>query len=576
MILSGLSPTRTQLLLLTAAWIASVPNFSTVRQFLLSPVAGNGAEAVLFAFGGWLFLVSVTYLLLLALGAFFWGRSVKWLCAAALISAAALGYFSLFLGTQFDRTMVVNIVQTHATEAIELFNAKLLVWVLGVGVLPAVIVMRLQLRNASLLSVAGRSALMLVGLVAITSTLVYSEYSRYASAVRNRDISFETVAPANIVVAGISLGLSHYASSAVRAPRGTDAHQGYAIPQPRLLVFMLGETARAESVSMNGYPRDTTPRMQAAGGYYFPDTESCGTATSISIPCIFSGLGRKEFSLLRSMRQETLVDVVARSGARVVWLDNDAGCKGVCDKAEFRDFSGSGDPRWCPQPAECFDEILLDGLEATIRAGHGDTLVVLHLKGSHGPAYYKRYPPAFERFRPVCTTSDLSSCDTESLRNGYDNTIVYTDHVIGETIALLKKLSDQYATALLYVSDHGESLGESGLYLHGLPQAVAPRQQTRVPMFAWVSPQFLRLERWDAACMARQTNVPRSHDNIYATVLGFMEVESAEYEPALDLFEPCDPPLQKESAMQTPLPAAIRGRASTLRAEPHRAIRLHF
>jgi lipid A ethanolaminephosphotransferase len=543
---TGLSVTRTQLLLLTAAWIASVPNFATLRQFVQTSAAGNGPEAALFAFGGWLFLVTVTYLLLVALSPFFWGRSIKWLCAAGLIAAAALGYFSLFLGTQFDRNMLLNILQTHTTEATELLNPKLIAWLLAVGVLPAAIVLRAPLRPAaSLLSAAGRPALTLVALVAITSTLVYAQYARYATSVRNRDISFDTVAPANIVVAGISLGLSRYASNMVRAPRGTDARQGYAIPRPRLLVFVLGETARAENHGLNGYLRDTTPRMKAAGGYYFPDTESCGTATTISVPCIFSGMSRQEFSLLRSLGQETLIDVVARSGARVIWLDNDSGCKGVCDKAEFRDVTGANDPRWCPQPAECHDEILLDGLEATLRAGTGDTLLVLHLKGSHGPAYYKRYPPAFEYFKPVCTTSDLSSCDSVSLRNGYDNSIVYTDHVIGETIALLKKISDEYATALLYVSDHGESLGEGGLYLHGLPHAIAPPQQTRVPMFAWVSPQFVKLERWDTACMARQTKLPRSHDNVYATVLGFMEVESVEYQPALDLFEPCDPPLDR-------------------------------
>lgn len=238
---------------------------------------------------------------------------------------------------------------------------------------------------------------------------------------------------------------------------------------------MIGETARAANHGLNGYERDTTPRMRAAGGYYFPDTESCGTATAISVPCIFSGLGRNEFTLLRGRQNETLIDVVARSKARVIWLDNDAGCKDVCGRAELTDMSGSNDPRWCPEPAECHDEILLDGLEQRLRAQQRDTLAVLHLKGSHGPAYFKRYPKAFERFSPVCATSDLSACDQQALRNAYDNTILYTDHAIGETIRTPQALSDRYATALLYVSDHGESLGESGLYLHGMPYALAPK-----------------------------------------------------------------------------------------------------
>jgi lipid A ethanolaminephosphotransferase len=331
----------------------------------------------------------------------------------------------------------------------------------------------------------------------------------------------------------------------VRAPRGLDAHAAYPIPKARLLVLVLGETARARNHGLNGYARDTTPRMRAAGGYYFPDTEACGTATTISVPCIFSGFSSADFSLMKGREAETLIDVVKRARARVIWLDNDSGCKDVCAAADYHDLTGSRDPRFCPEPADCRDEILLDGLQARIRADLRDTLIVLHIKGSHGPAYYRRYPPAFEKFTPVCRTSDLAGCTVESIVNAYDNSILYTDHIIGEVIEILRRQSDRYATALLYVSDHGESLGEGGLFLHGLPKSIAPSEQTRVPMYAWVSPQFVKLEDWDEACMRRQTAVPRSHDNVYATVLGFLEVESVEYKPALDLFDPCDPPARR-------------------------------
>ena len=265
--------------------------------------------------------------------------------------------------------------------------------------------------------------------------------------------------------------------------------------------------------------------------------------------------------MLRARDNETLIDVVARSGARVIWRDNDAGCKDVCGRAEYVDVTGSNDPRWCPEPAECHDGILLEGLEAAVREQVKDTLVVLHLKGSHGPAYYKRYPPAFERFTPACRTSDLASCDAAELRNAYDNTVLYTDHMVGEAIALAQRLSDRFASAVLYVSDHGESLGEKGLYLHGMPYAVAPAEQTRVPLYAWVSPPFLALEHWDRACMERQTRVPRSHDNVYATVLGFLEIETREYQPALDLFEPCDPPGGGKRDSKHPGPGGTAARA---------------
>lgn len=537
----GLS--RLALFLATAAWIATVPNAVTVRHFFLAPAAGTLSTALPFAFGGWLFVFTTLVAMLLVLGLAFWGRAAKGLCVAALLAAAVVSYFSTFLGTQFDRTMLENMLQTNWRETAELLHPALFLWIAVVGVLPATLVVLAPYRPAPKpMRAALQSAAILALLVASTAAVVYAQYSRYASAARNRDFTFHTVAPANLLGAALSLANRELASRTVREPRGTDAHPSHAIAKPRLLLFVLGETARAQNHGLNGYLRDTTPRMRGAGGLYFPDTESCGTATAISVPCIFSGLSRQEFSLLRGRQSETLIDIVARSGARVVWRDNDSGCKGVCGRSEFLDFTGSADPAWCPEPGECFDGILLGGLETQLRLQARDTLVVLHLKGSHGPAYHRRYPPSFERYTPVCRSSDLSSCSPEGLRNAYDNTILYSDHVVGESIELLKKLSDQFAPALLYVSDHGESLGESGLYLHGMPYAVAPLEQTRVPLYAWVSPGFLKLERWDRECMARQARVPRTHDNVFATVLGFMDVTTREYQPGLDLFEPCDPP----------------------------------
>ena len=437
--------------------------------------------------------------------------------------------------------MVVNMLQTNTSETLELLHARMLLWIGLVGVLPAWLVWRVAVRpTTSRVNGILLPAVTLVTLVALTAVWVFAMYPRYASATRNRTISFDTLAPANVFAASIHYAATLYRASTVRAPRGVDARQGYAIGKPRLFFFVLGETARARNHGLNGYERDTTPRMRAAGGYYFPDTESCGTATSISVPCIFSGFGREGFSLNRGLGSETLIDVVLRGGARVIWRDNDSGCKGVCEKSDLIDLTGSNDPRWCPEAGECFDEILLDGLEQKLRGAVKDTLVVLHLKGSHGPAYFKRYPPAFEKFVPACKTSDIAACDAEALRNSYDNTILYTDHVLGEFTTLLNRLSDQFATAMLYVSDHGESLGESGLYLHGMPYALAPKEQTQVPMYAWVSPQFSMMENWDTRCMAEQTKIPRSHDNIYSTILGFMEIETAEYKHALDIFDPCD------------------------------------
>ena len=533
--------TRLQLMLATALWISLLPNLATLRAFASSPSAGDGLPSLAFVFGGWLFVFAISFALVTAFACLFWGRSLKVACMVLLMLASTFGYFSLFLGTHFDKTMIVNMIQTNSGETFELLHLRLLLWIGVVGVLPAWLVWRTPLRPAtSWVNTVLFPAVTLVTLIAVAAGCVFAMYSRYASAARNRSISFDTLAPANVFAASIHHAANAYAAATVRAPRGLDARQGYAIKKPRLVIFVLGETARAQNHGLNGYERDTTPRMRAAGGYYFPDAESCGTATSISVPCIFSGFGREGFSLNRGLGSETLIDVLLRGGARVIWRDNDSGCKGVCDKADLLDLTASNDPRWCVEAADCFDEILLDGLEEKLRSAVKDTFVVLHLKGSHGPAYYKRYPPAFEKFVPTCKTNDLAACDSQSLRNSYDNSILYTDHVLGEVTTLLRRLSDQFATAMLYASDHGESLGESGLYLHGMPYALAPREQTRIPMYAWVSAQFSRMENWDTKCMAEMTKIPRSHDNIYSTVLGFMEIETAEYKEALDIFDPCD------------------------------------
>jgi lipid A ethanolaminephosphotransferase len=546
-VFNSITISRYQRLLFTAVWISLLPNAAMLVAFAKASASANLFQSTGFMLGGWVFALAVTLLLVLILSLFFPGRSVRVLCAVLIVAAATLGYFSLFLGTQFDKTMLLNMMQTDSSETLELVNARLVIWVALVGVMPAIVVWRLnepadrlQTKLRQYVRSFAFGAATVVVLLTITAGLVFAQYSRFASTARSRLITFHTLAPANLVAASVALAGSLRDASTVRAARGLDAHQSYPIEKPRLFVFVLGETARAQNHGLNGYERDTTPRMRTAGGYYFPDTESCGTATAISVPCMFSGFSREQFSLSAGRSNETLIDVVLRGGARVIWRDNDSGCKGVCDRADVEDFTNAIDPKWCFEAGNCYDEILLDGLEQKIRRERKDTLVVLHLKGSHGPAYYKRYPPIFERFQPVCRSSDLASCDVQSIRNAYDNTIVYSDHVIGETTRLLERLSDHYATALLYVSDHGESLGESGLFLHGMPYAVAPKEQTRVPMYAWVSPQYIKMERWDAACMAKQTKIQRSHDNVYSTVLGFMEIDTTEYKKDLDLFEPCD------------------------------------
>jgi lipid A ethanolaminephosphotransferase len=176
---------------------------------------------------------------------------------------------------------------------------------------------------------------------------------------------------------------------------------------------------------------------------------------------------------------------------------------------------------------------MLAGLQDYIdKHAEGDILIVLHQMGSHGPAYYKRYPEAFRVFTPTCESSQLDECSQEEISNAYDNTIVYTDHFLAEVISLLKNNDEHFETAMFYASDHGESLGEGGVYLHGMPYWIAPGSQTAVSMILWFGPNF---DDVDAEDVRAVIDTPLTHDNIFHTLLGLFEIHSQVYQEDKDV-----------------------------------------
>jgi lipid A ethanolaminephosphotransferase len=535
------TPSRVQTIFLAALWISLLPNLATLAHFAAAPDAGTGLHWLAFVLLGWLFIFAITTWLLVILGIFFWGRSIRWVCAAMIVVASVVGYYSYFLGTQFDREMFLNILQTYPSEVFELAGWRLLVWVTMVGVMPAIFLLTRPLSpSVRWWKTLGMSVCLAIVPFLMAIAMIGLNYQSFASAARNHAISFHTIAPANLIAAAISYEYKMRTSHLIRKAYALDAKVSYPLGKPRLVVLVLGETARAQNQALGGYSRDTNPRMRQENIVYFKDVQSCGTSTAMSVPCIFSGLTEDQFSLLDAARRETLVDTIRHAGNQVLWRDNDSGCKEVCGNAQLEDFTSSNDPKWCPESGNCFDEILLDGLAQRLNAMTGDIFLVLHLKGSHGPAYFKRYPKTFEKFKPTCQSNELFSCDVASIRNAYDNTILYTDHVLGELITVLKAQEHRFATAMLYVSDHGESLGENGLFLHGMPRAIAPKEQTQVPMLAWLSPQFIAMEHWSESCTHRQSTIPRSHDHVYHTVLGLLDIKTKVYKTDLDIFAKCD------------------------------------
>jgi lipid A ethanolaminephosphotransferase len=253
---------------------------------------------------------------------------------------------------------------------------------------------------------------------------------------------------------------------------------------------------------------------------------------------MFSVYPRAEFSKKKAKATQTLMDVIRHAGIDAYWWDNNTGSKGIADLISFSSLTDNKDPAHCDK-GDCRDSIFLSKLDEVVGHATKDTVIVLHQIGSHGPAYFARYPEEFRKFTPDCRTSQLTDCSIEEVVNAYDNTILYTDHFLAEVIAILEKHKQSSSGAMLYMSDHGESLGENGLYLHGAPYAIAPPEQTHVPLIAWLSPDYRSRAGMDAACLSRIRSGQYSHDNYFHTVLGMMNVETSVYKPERDMFKDC-------------------------------------
>lgn len=473
-----------------------------------------------------------------------------------ILTASGVAWFINEYGIVIDRAMVQNVFETDSREAAELLNWRLALFVLLTGGLPSMLVARARIAfPGGLRGVLQRIGIS-AGSLALAAVLLLILFKSLAPVVReHRELRF-LLTPTNAIQALDGYLRTRWSEPVTVAPLGRDAAKGrnWAGRQRRTVtVIVVGETARAASFSLNGYARETNPRLAREDGLInFRHVQSCGTATAVSVPCVFSGLGRERYDDARARRQEGLLDVLSHAGFRVIWRDNNSGCKGACDRVETVDLSrpASGNPHCAGD--ECYDEGLLEGLPELIRnegkqAGGKDLVIVLHQKGSHGPAYAKRYPAGFGRFGPVCESSEFEECSRTSIVAAYDNTILYTDHVLARTIDILREAAQEGATgdaggvdtAMLYFSDHGESLGEGNMYLHGAPWMFAPEQQTHVPMMFWMSEGFGQRFRIDRACLRARRDQELSHDNVFHSVLGMLDVETAVRNPKLDLFHAC-------------------------------------
>lgn len=530
-------------------WVAAL-FFTTIGNFVLwqtlwSRVEVNGMHNLLFFISLPVFFFCLFNLLLTPVLALPYLR--KPLLALLVVISASCSYFMLHYNVLIDRSMVQNFFETNQAEFASYFSIPLLLTILALGVLPAAAMLCLRQRNdgkpmQTVLWWLG-NVLVTLAVLALVAMVFYKDY---ASLLRNNRQIMHQMLPFNFVRSTHSYLKRQYGaqSQALRtvaedATRPATASSG----RPKLVVAVVGETARAQNFQLNGYARATNPYLSQRNDIIsFQSVSSCGTATAISLPCMFSRLTRPEFDDVRAATEENLLDILQRTGVHILWRDNNnGGCKGVCERVPSDDMPTLKIAGQCVnKDGTCYDDVLLHQLGTRIDAMQGDALIVLHQLGSHGPTYFERYPAADKVFSPTCDSNQIQKCSNKELTNTYDNTLVYTDRMLSQTIDLLQGYAEQRDVAMIYVSDHGESLGERGMYLHGTPYIIAPDEQTQVPMVMWFSPAFAQNTRIDLACLhANARSKDYSHDNFYHSMLGLFGVETSVYRPGLDLFSAC-------------------------------------
>lgn len=468
-------------------------------------------------------------------------RLLRPVATVLFIVAAASAYFASSYGALMNRDMMRNVFETDAAEVSGLLNADFLTHLLVLGVLPGLLVWRVVLRKRTWTQQLRERGLFLAAALALSIAGVFATSAHYAVFLREYKSIRYTIMPAAPTVSSLALltgSAKHRRGPMIQA--GGPVTRTRAVNSRPLVIFLVvGETARAANFQLGGYVRATNPELSTIDGLnYFSHATSCGTATALSVPCMFSHLSREQFDIDEAGHYTNLLDTFRDAGFDVEWRDNNAGCKGVCARVRQVNYSDRSDAALCPN-GYCFDEVMLTDLDARLHDLDRDTLIVFHQIGSHGPAYAERYPAQFERFRPACRTNELQHCTAQEVVNAYDNSIVYTDHVLAQQIAALRAADDRIDSVLIYLSDHGESLGEQGVYLHGLPYRFAPRQQKEVPFLIWTSSGYALRAGLDRNCLQRRTQQPASQDNLYHTAMGAGELRNGVYDTRLDVMAGC-------------------------------------
>ncbi len=457
-----------------------------------------------------------------------------------ILISASVNYAAYHFGIIFNEDMITNIFETASNEALSYLNLRLVIWFLLSAALPCFLVALVKVKYHTFGKEILKKTALIGGAILVVALIGALYYKDYASLGRNNPKLLKHLVPSYVIASTTKyINERFFTTPLPYQIIGGDAKRTNTKGK-NLVVFIVGETARAKNYPVNGYERQTTAHTdQIKNVISFQNASSCGTATAVSVPCMSSMLGRKDYSREKFESQDNVVDILKRAGVQSVWLENNTGCKGVCRNIEFIALDKTPDAKCNGE--DCHDDAFLPLLDKKISLFKGDDAIIyMHIMGSHGPSYYNRYPKDHAKFKPECLTSDLQKCTKDEIVNTYDNTLLFTDFVMAETIKTVKKYEKNYNISVIYVSDHGESLGENGIYLHGMPYSIAPDEQTHVPFMVWVSDQMIKNKGIDMKCLQQRAKAGNvSHDNISSTLLNMMDIKTEAYKAQLDLIGSC-------------------------------------
>ncbi len=522
--------TGTRLIILAAVFLIFSGNaafFSNVIQVYPVTLKNMGfLLSLIWGFGGVIVLV-------FSLVCFRY--TIKPVIITILLVSSVAAYFMDSYNIIIDDAMIRNILHTDMAESLDLLSPKLILYLLFLGVVPAFFVYKMKLvRRSGWQETLSRIKLFVLTLLSIVGVMfLLSDF--YTSFFReHKPLRYYANPSYYLYSCGKYIHGLFETDTSVLTPLGLDAKIPVSDAPRKLIIFVIGEAARADRFSLNGYERETNPLLKKERIISFTNFWSCGTTTAVSVPCMFSIYDRSNFNDQKGTSTENVMDVLKHAGVNLLWLDNNSDSKKVAGRIPYQDYKM---PKFNPVcDTECRDEGMLKNLQPYINEHRqGDIFIVLHQMGNHGPAYFKRYPPEFEKFTPVCTSNQLEACSRDSINNTYDNAILYTDYFLSRVIGFLKQNQNTFDTAMFYVSDHGESLGENGLYLHGLPYFIAPDTQRHVAAVVWFGENF---DNIDMTSLLKIRDHKYTQDYIFHTILGLMNVETAVYDSRLDILNP--------------------------------------